>query len=339
MTLFWSEIQLEHCEANFIQAGQAKVSPESVTRTMRIINTLKDRGRTLEQPSDFGIEPILAIHDKEYISFLQSAYEKWSNVFGPEKKLMPNVHPHMPYDSKPESIVGLLGWFTADMACEITAGTWRAAYYSAQTAINAAEQTLVDGKTHYALCRPPGHHAFSNKAMGFCYLNNSAIAAQVLRKKYSRVAIIDVDVHHGNGTQEIFYQRPDVFTLSTHSHPKKFYPFFSGYPTEKGANEGKGCNLNVTYEFGCDDGPFLEALKVGLKAVTDYAPDAVVIALGLDASEQDPHGEHHVKQVAFRDMGLLLKKLELPTVIVQEGGYNSEILGDLVADVLDSLGV
>ncbi|NQY87750.1 MAG: histone deacetylase family protein [Colwellia sp.] len=320
-----------------MQAGQTKTSPESVARANRITNTLRNRGRTLEQPSDFGLEPILAVHDKAYISFLQSAYQRWTKVFGSEKKLMPNVHPHMPYDSKPESIVGQLGWFTADMACEITEGTWRAAYSSAQAAVNAAQQTLADGKTHYALCRPPGHHAFSNKAMGFCYLNNSAIAAQVLRSKFSRVAIIDVDVHHGNGTQEIFYQRSDVFTLSTHSHPKKFYPFFSGYPTEIGENEGEGYNLNVTYEFGCDEGPFLEAIKIGLEAITYYGPEAVVIALGLDASEQDPHGEHHVKQAAFKKMGVLLKKLEVPTVIVQEGGYNSDILGDLVADVLDAL--
>jgi acetoin utilization deacetylase AcuC-like enzyme len=336
MKVFWSDIQLEHSEASFIQAGQVKPSPESVTRAMRITNTLKERGWTLEQPKDFGLEPILAVHDEEYISFLQSAYERWNKVFSSEKKLMPNVHPHMSYDSKPESIVGQLGWFTADMACELTKGTWQAAYYSAQAAVNAAQQTLVDGNTHYALCRPPGHHAFSNKAMGFCYLNNSAIAAQVLRNKYSRVAIIDVDVHHGNGTQEIFYQRSDIFTLSTHSHPKKFYPFFSGYPTERGANEGEGYNLNVTYEFGCSDEPFLDALRTGLEAVSDYSPEAVVIALGVDASEQDPHGEHHVKQAAFKEMGALLRKLNLPTVIVQEGGYNSEILGCLVADVLDA---
>lgn len=339
MTVFWSDRQLKHSDTHFVQLGVVKPSRESLSRTRHIVETMRSRGHEMVEPDDFGLDPILAVHDADYVEFLRTAHARWQDGYGglagEETRLIPNVNVYAPYSTKPDIIVGQLGWYTADMACEIAEGTWEAAYAAAQAAVQAARLTKDASASHYALCRPPGHHALSNRAMGFCYLNNAAIAASELRGRFGRVAILDVDVHHGNGTQEIFYERADVLTVSMHSHPKDFYPFFTGYPGERGEGEGKGFNRNVTYPFGADDSVFLDALDISLKEVGDYTPDALVLALGVDASDCDPHGRHNVKRPAFARMAQRVRELNLPTVIVQEGGYESEILGHLIADVID----
>lgn len=335
MTIFWSDTQLDHRGAIFLQAGQLKASPDDVSRANKIVDALRSKGKTLTEPQDFGIVPILAIHTADYVEFLQNGYSSWRETFGPNAKMIPNVHPSEPYSSMPENLIGKLGWFTGDMACEFTPGTWDATYRSAQAAINAARLTGSDASTHYALCRPPGHHAMSGKAMGFCYLNNSAIAAKELRKRFDRVAILDVDVHHGNGQQQIFYDCADVLTVSTHSHPKDYYPFYTGFPDEQGEGAGFGYNVNIPFQFGASDLAFLDAVDAGIRALEEYAPDAMVLALGVDASEYDPHGRHNVTRTGFNEMAEKVRFLKLPTVIVQEGGYKSDYIGDLIADILD----
>ena len=180
----------------------------------------------------------------------------------------------------------------------------------------------------YAMCRPPGHHCFSDLAGGFCYLNNSAITAQYLRKNHDRVAIIDVDLHHGNGTQGMFYRRDDVFTLSIHADPSRFYPFFWGHAHEVGEGAGHGYNLNIPLPRGTKDEGFMKGLGDGLHHVRAFAPSTIVIALGLDAFEGDPFGGLAVSTAGFAEMAQMLAKLGLPTVIVQEGGYLCDELGD-----------
>ena len=340
MTIFWSEEQLRHRDTHFVQLGAIRASRESAERAASIATTLRTRGKVLCAPPDAGIEPILAVHNADYVDFLRSAWGRWKaeygdTPFGAGGHAMPNVFPQAAYAQKPDLIVGQIGWYTGDMAAEIVEGTWTAAYWAAQGAIAAARGVLQAGRAHYALCRPPGHHALAGKAMGFCYLNNAAIVAQELRKTAPRVAILDVDVHHGNGTQAIFYDRADVLTVSMHSHPRSYYPFFTGYPEERGEGAGEGCNLNLTYEFGAGDAPFLSALYSSIAAITDFAPDALVLALGVDASEHDTHGRHAVTRAAFTTMAESIRALGLPTVIVQEGGYESPVLGHLIADVLD----
>jgi len=337
MTIFWSDTQLEHRDAHFIQAGQIKSSPESVGRAAKIVEALLARGKVITRPRDLGLEPVLAVHSAEYVEFLRTGFSSWLEAFGPDAKMLPNVHPLEPYSTEPEHIIGKLGWFTGDMACEFTAGTWAAAYQSAQAAVNAASLTSSHSSAHYALCRPPGHHATSARAMGFCYLNNCAIAAKELRKRYDRVAILDVDVHHGNGQQQIFYESADVLTVSTHSHPKDYYPFYTGFPEERGIGEGEDCNLNIPYEFGAGDNSFLQAVDTALQSVDRFAPQALVLALGVDASEHDPHGRHCVTRAGFNEMAEKVRVLKLPTVIIQEGGYESDHVGDLIADVINTL--
>jgi acetoin utilization deacetylase AcuC-like enzyme len=188
------------------------------------------------------------------------------------------------------------------------------------------------------LCRPPGHHASTEIAGGFCYLNNAAIAAQHLRSQHERIAILDVDVHHGNGTQEIFYSRPDVLTISLHADPVRFYPFFWGYSEEMGEGEGLGYNLNLPMERGTQDDEFLQTLRKALERIATFQPGVLVVALGLDAHESDPFQGFAVTTDGFRRIGEHIGAANLPTLIIQEGGYLSDALGPNLAAVLTGFG-
>lgn len=190
----------------------------------------------------------------------------------------------------------------------------------------------------YALCRPPGHHAFADVAGGFCFINNSAVAAQVLRKNAACVAILDVDLHHGNGTQGIFYARSDVLTVSLHADPVRFYPFFWGHADERGEGAGLGYNLNLPLPRKSGDAAFLEALGTAFRRIRAFAPEALVVALGLDAFEGDPFGGLSVTTPGFSRIGEAIAGLGLPTVIVQEGGYLCEALGDNLTAFLTGFG-
>uniref|UniRef100_UPI0025EB1CF6 histone deacetylase family protein n=1 Tax=Roseobacter sp. TaxID=1907202 RepID=UPI0025EB1CF6 len=258
----------------------------------------------------------------------------WARIPDATPEIFPNVHPDRRTASYPLSAVGQAGFHMADMSCPIGEHTWVSARASADCAVSAAATVLAGDPVAYALCRPPGHHCFTDLAGGFCYLNNSAIAAQVLRRAHDRVAVIDVDLHHGNGTQGIFYARDDVFTLSVHADPARFYPFFWGHAHETGEGPGYGYNLNIPLPRGTGDDGFMKGLADGLAHVRSFAPGAVVIALGLDAFEGDPFGGLSVSTPGFARMAEMLAALNLPTVIVQEGGYLCDELGDNLASFL-----
>jgi len=195
---------------------------------------------------------------------------------------------------------------------------------------------VLEGAHHaYALCRPPGHHAYADMAGGFCFLNNTAIAAQRLRSSHQRVAVIDVDVHHGNGTQGIFYERADVLTVSIHADPANYYPYFWGHAHEAGAGLGTGFNLNLPLPLGDGDAPWLAAGDSAVARIRQFAPTALVVALGLDASESDPLQGLKVTGAGFHAMAGKIASLGLPTVLVQEGGYLSDDLGPNLAQFLD----
>ena len=338
MQVVWSAHQLTHNGTRFVRSGQIVPSPEVAERAIFIHDALVRRGHALIEPRDLGPAPILAVHDADFVAFLRTARANWTAFAGAEAAAMPNVHPRGAEARRPSGPVGQLGWYTGDMACEITDGTWPAAYAAAQSAATAAQMVAEGSACVYALCRPPGHHAGSDRAMGFCYLNNAAVAAEELRKRFDRVAILDVDVHHGNGTQEIFYERGDVYFASIHGDPDQYYPFYWGYPDQRGEAAGEGATLNVTFPVGSGDGPFLDALAVALDGIRGFAPQALVLSLGVDASVHDPHGRHTVSDAGFRRMAELIAQLRLPMVIVQEGGYASAALGETVADILDILG-
>jgi acetoin utilization deacetylase AcuC-like enzyme len=242
--------------------------------------------------------------------------------------VIPNIHPDRRTASYPKSAVGQAGYHQADTACPISSETWDSAYWSAQSAIAAANHVLGGADSTYALCRPPGHHAYADLAGGFCFLNNTAIAAQTCVRAGLRPAIVDVDLHHGNGTQGIFYGRGDVLTVSIHADPERYYPFFWGHAHERGEGAGLGANLNLPIPRGTADEGFLEVLSGGLERVRAFAPDILIVALGLDAFVGDPFAGLAVTTPGFARICAALAGLGLPSVIVQEGGYLCPELGD-----------
>ena len=214
MLAFFDDQQLEHEPRFFLSSGSRRPNPEVAKRPTVLKKILIQHGHELKIRKSHGMEPIAAIHTPVYLHFLENIYWRWQQIEGAFEEVIANVHPNRYSSAYPDSAVEQAGWHMADTACPVGPKTWASALASANTAIEAAQNVLDGAGSVYALCRPPGHHAFADMAGGFCYLNNSAIAAQRLRQGYKRIAILDVDVHHGNGTQGIFYHRDDVFTVS-----------------------------------------------------------------------------------------------------------------------------
>jgi len=223
-------------------------------------------------------------------------------------------------------ILAQAGRYLADGSCPVGENTWRSAYWSAQSAV-AGAQAILDGEpAAYALCRPPGHHARFDAAGGFCYINNAAVAAQALRSRYSRVAILDTDMHHGQGIQEIFYERNDVLYVSTHGDPTNFYPGVAGFEDERGSGAGEGYNLNLPIAHGASEADFMAQLEVALDAVKGFGAEVLVLSLGFDIYELDPQSKVAVTTEGFAALGKRIRSLRLPCLIVQEGGYHLESL-------------
>jgi acetoin utilization deacetylase AcuC-like enzyme len=338
MKAFFAEEQRRHDPKMFLSSGAPQPNPEKPERIVRLLDGARRAGCDILRPRDFGLAPIAAIHTPEYVEFLQNIFSRWQRIEGASEEVIPNIHPLAREGAYPASAVGQAGYHMADTACPISADTWSSACFSAWTAVEAAEAVLAGARSAYALCRPPGHHAFADVAGGFCFLNNTAIAAQHLRGTMKRVAILDVDLHHGNGTQGIFYARDDVLTVSLHADPVRFYPFFWGHADERGKGRGLGYNLNLPLPRKSADEQFLEALSAGLRRIEAFAPDAVVVALGLDAFEGDPFGGLSVTTPGFARIAEQIAGLGLPSVIVQEGGYLCDALGDNLTSFLNGFG-
>ncbi|RWN95031.1 MAG: histone deacetylase family protein [Mesorhizobium sp.] len=338
MKAFYAEEQKRHDPKAFLSSGAAQPNPEKPERVERLLAGAKYAGCTIERPRNHGLGPVAAVHTPEYLDFLEHIYARWQRIEGASAEVIPNIHPIARNGSYPASAVGQAGYHMADTACPISGETWQSALWSAWSAVDAAEAVMSGAPAAYALSRPPGHHAFADVAGGFCFINNSAVAAQVLRKQAARVAILDVDLHHGNGTQGIFYARPDVLTVSLHADPVRFYPFFWGHADERGEGPGLGYNFNLPLPRKSADAAFLEALAVALQRIRAFSPDALVVALGLDAFEGDPFGGLSMTTPGFSRIGEAIAKLDLPTVIVQEGGYLCDELGDNLTAFLTGFG-
>lgn len=338
MITVFDDAQRAHDPQFFLSSGAQFPCPEKPARIDALLAAVKRLGGPIVQAPDSGMDAIARIHPQRYLRFLETIHHRWAHIPGASAEVIPNIHPANRSDGYPLSAVGQAGFHQTDTSCPISAQTWPSAYASAQTAIHGADLITKDQRHAYALCRPPGHHAFAELAGGFCYLNNSAIAAQRLTDAGRKVAILDVDLHHGNGTQGIFYDRPDVLTVSIHAHPERYYPFFWGYPEEHGAGAGHGANLNLCLERGTGDEGFIAALHKGMEAITLWGADTLVLALGLDAFEGDPFAGLAVTTPGFARIGRAVAALGLSTLIVQEGGYLCPELGDNLAAVLGQFG-
>jgi acetoin utilization deacetylase AcuC-like enzyme len=329
-----TELHRSHDPQFYLVRGVVKRTTEQPERADRLLAGLKAGQHELVTPTAFGQGPRARVHSPEYLGFLEEAWEAWSALPDTGAEMIPNMHPVRNSATYPSHIVGRLGWHTTDTSAPIGPGTWAGACAATDVATTAAQLVLDGEDAAYALCRPPGHHAYRDIASGFCFMNNSAIAAAHLRQRHERVAILDVDVHHGNGTQGIFYNRGDVLTVSIHADPVAYYPFVWGYAHERGEGAGLGANLNIPLPLKTGDDGYLEAFETAAKMIRAFAPSALVVALGLDASEHDPLAGLAVTTPGFRRIGAALARLGLPTVLVQEGGYLSDILGQNLTAVL-----
>jgi acetoin utilization deacetylase AcuC-like enzyme len=326
--------QRRHDPQNFMANGVVSRSPEQPARIDRLLEGAAQAGCAMVAPEDHGLGPIAAIHSAEYLAFLRTIHARWTRIEGAAPEVIPNIHPDRRSASYPQSAIGQAGFHQADTACPIGPHTWESAYWSAQTALTGADFVLGGARAAYALCRPPGHHAFGDLAGGFCFLSNAAIAAERLRAAGRRPAILDVDVHHGNGTQGVFYARGDVLTVSIHADPARFYPFFWGHAHERGEGAGLGANLNLPLPRGTGDAAYRETLLRALDRIDAFGADALVVALGLDAHEADPFKGLAVTTAGFGRIGEAIGAVGVPTLLVQEGGYLSEALGANLAAVL-----
>lgn len=327
MKTFHHPDQRAHDPKHFLSSGAPRPNPEQPARVDALLGAVERLGLEVAEPADHGLGAIAAIHTAEYLQFLQTIHSRWRRIPDASAEVIPNIHPNSRRVSYPKSAVGQAGYHQADTACPISEHTWRSAYWSAQSAIAGAGEIAAGGRAAYALCRPPGHHAFADLAGGFCFLNNSAIAAECLLRAGRRPAILDVDLHHGNGTQGVFYARGDVLTVSIHADPERYYPFFWGHAQERGAGPGLGANLNLPIPRGTGDDGFMAALDQGRARIAAFAPDVLVVALGLDAFEGDPFGGLAVTTPGFARMAGEIAAMGLPTLMVQEGGYLCPELG------------
>lgn len=291
----------------------------------------------IRPPETFGLGPVERIHDKGFVAFLRDAWKDWVAT-GREFDALPHVWPVPGLGRRlSESIDGRLGYYAIDAGTPIVAGTWAAITASADVALTGEKLLAAGAPAAFALCRPPGHHAGSDFYGGYCFFNNAAIAAQAMRDRgLKRVAILDVDYHHGNGTQQIFYQRGDVLTVSLHADPKQEFPYFIGYADETGAGEGEGegFHLNLPLPWGTDWSGYGAALDHALQRIRDFGAEAVVVSLGLDTFEQDPISRFKLKTEDYPRMGEKIAGLKLPTLFVFEGGYAVDALGVNAVGVL-----
>ncbi len=318
-----------------LHGGQLVQPFERPSRLKYILKRIEETGvGALAPPQDFGLDTILKIHDAGYINFLQNAWDEWVAA-GYEGEALPTIWPaRRMTDQVPDHINGKIGYYA--LACEtaITAGTWPAAYAGAQVAQTGAD-LVSKGEHAFSLCRPPGHHAAIDMFGGYCFLNNAAIAAQhILDQGASRVAIIDVDFHHGNGTQDIFYRRDDVLFVSLHGDPLDAFPYFLGHSAETGEEDGKGYNINYPMKPGTKFDEWRTTLLNALKKVADYKPGAVIISLGVDTFENDPISFFKLKSDDFTTYGGDIAALNLPTLFVMEGGYDIGEIGINTINVL-----
>jgi acetoin utilization deacetylase AcuC-like enzyme len=294
---------VRHDPARYFRCGSLIVHPEQAARYILLRDAARDAGHDLVRASNVGSASILAVHEAGYVAFLREAWERRGELSEVGDEILTGHFARPQMHRRPEGMLGLIGLYTAD-----------------------TEAALAQGHA-YALCRPPGHHAYANSAGGFCYLNNTAIAGEHMRRATGGpVAIIDIDVHHGNGTQGIFYARDDVLTVSVHADPANYFPFFAGYADEIGTGEGTGFNRNIPVAHGAGDAPWLAAIHEALAAVARHRPAALVVALGLDASQDDPIGVLKVTREGFAAAAEAIAGSGLPTAIVQEGGYLCEAL-------------
>ena len=331
MRKIWDARQLEHAPALELHNGAFVPHAEHPGRAESILAAI---GET-EPARDHGEAPILRVHRQDYVDFLRRAHADWKAAgrTGDAAGYTWPVVRRRPLDL--ERIDARLGQYSYDAGTPIADGTWTGAYWSAQTALTALDVVLAGERSAFAFCRPPGHHAGADYLGGYCYLNNAAIAAQAaIDRGAGRVAILDIDYHHGNGTQDIFYDRGDVLFVSMHADPKTDYPFYWGHADETGEAAGDGANLNLPLSRGTALAEFLAALDEAMARIRAFAPELLLLSFGADTFSGDPISFFRLETKDYPLIGRRIADAGLPTLVVMEGGYAVGDLGSNVAAFL-----
>ena len=326
MRCFWDEREALHAPVGEFFNGAMHAPAESPARVSAILRTI---GKTA-LPPDQGLGPILAVHDQKYVEFLVSAHSNWLAA-GREGDAFPYTFPVVGRRLRAWTrIDATIGHYSFDTSTPIGSKSWDAAYWSAQTGIAAVDAVLNGEQSAFALCRPPGHHAGRDYCGGYCYLNNAAIGAmRALAAGCKRVAILDVDYHHGNGTQDIFAGRDDILFASIHADPLTDYPFFWGHADENGANV-----FNQPLPRGTDWNSYSPALVNALDWIAKGMPELLIVSYGADTHETDPISKFKLKTSDYAVMAKRIASLGLPTAITMEGGYALEAIGPNVSEFL-----
>ena len=337
-TVVRSDAHLGHTGLVELMAGREVPCFEAPERAIEIERALlADGGFTLAEPESFGPEPILAVHDRNLVELVDAIWTDAlaDGVVDGSRPLIPDTFKLAAYAGPMElgelpSAAHRLGAYCFDTATPIVAGTAAAARSAVDVALTTAARVVGGERLAYGLCRPPGHHAARGMLGGYCFFNNAAIAAEWLRRDagHARVAILDVDYHHGNGTQQIFWERGDVLYVSLHADPARAYPYYSGFASEIGAGDGEGLSLNVPLPAATGLDGYATALDRGLEAISSFAPDApLVLSLGFDTFELDPIGDLALRTADYHALGRMVAGSGLPIVVLQEGGYAIDAIG------------
>jgi acetoin utilization deacetylase AcuC-like enzyme len=337
--IFYSEVHRKHEPPFEVFDGGLRVpyleNPDRMDKILSALHTVD--WADIHEPTDFGLDPILAVHDHAYLDFLASAWTDWLATKPKDSSaLLPATFALRRQPHKPKSLLGRAGYYIMDLSACIVEGTYQAALASANCALSAAEAVAGGQRSAFGLCRPPGHHAGKDYAGGYCFINNAAVAANWLSAK-GRVAVLDVDYHCGNGTQDIFYDRDDVLTISIHADPDYEYPSYIGYADEYGVDKGFGYHHNFPLPAGTSDDAYLETLNQALQRVREFKPEYLVVSAGMDIYADDPLGTIKVTTEGIGKIAQQIAKLDLPTAIIMEGGYNNDALGRNILAFLGEL--
>ncbi|SIO04614.1 histone deacetylase family protein [Vannielia litorea] len=338
MRTFFSEDHRLHFPQAELTGGQFVTPYERPSRVEYVLNRLKEQGLAdIVAPDAPDMAPVKKLLDPGFLRFLETAWDEWKAAGMKGEVIaagMParGMHP----DRCPEYIDGKVGYYCHASETAITGGTWRAALSSLASAQSAQAQVAAGAQAAFALCRPPGHHATADQYGGYCFINNAAVVAQMFRDDGAgKVAVLDIDFHHGNGTQNIFYDRADVLFASLHGDPRHAYPYYLGYADERGTGAGEGANLNYPMLPGTPYGPWAEALDDAIAKIRAAGVEALVVSLGVDAFKDDPISFFKLESADFADAGRRIAGLGLPTVFCMEGGYAIEAVGINTVNVLE----
>lgn len=338
MRIFHSDDHRLHFPQAELSGGEFVTPFERPSRVEYVLNRLRARGLTdIAAPDAVDMAPVQALLDPGYLAFLQTAWGEWKAAGMAGEIIAANVPARgMHLDRIPTNIDGKVGYYCHASETAMTAGTWDAALASLACAQSAQAVVAAGADSAFALCRPPGHHATADQYGGYCFINNAAVVAEMFRASGAgRVAILDIDFHHGNGTQSLFYDRADVMFASLHGAPQEAYPYFLGYADETGAGAGEGMNLNYPMSAGTGYTLWSQALEDAIGRISAWGAQALVVSLGVDAYKEDPISFFKLDSDDFTDAGRRIGRMKLPTVFCMEGGYAIEAVGINTVNVLE----